>query len=225
MHHLDQELDALKQLLLSMAAKAKAAVEKAVKAVMDRDDAYAERVKAEDDVLDQLEMDVDEMSLQLLAKAPLASQLRLITVAMKVSQNLERIGDEATTIARRGLELSKEPQLKPAIDLPRMVQMTLAMIDDALNAFVQGDVAKASALVQRDKQVDAINRQIHRELSGFMVKDPQQIPQCLNLMTVSKCLERIADHASNIAEEVIFLYEARDVRHPGAQASPEPHPS
>ena len=194
-----------------MAAKAKAAVEKAVRAVIDRDDQLAEEVKREDDALDQSEVDIDEQSLLLLSKAPLASQLRLITVAMKVSQNLERIGDEATTIARRALELNQEPQLKPFIDLPRISRLTLEMIDEALAVFVSGDVERAAELVRRDKEVDELNRQLHRELSSFMVEDPKTIGRSLNLMVVSKSLERIADHASNVAEEVIFLFAARDV--------------
>jgi len=213
MHHLEQELDALKQELLSMATKSKAAVEKAASAVIDRNDTLAEEVKREDDALDQLEVNIDERALLLLSKAPLATQLRLITVAMKVNQNLERIGDEATTIARRALELNREPQLKPYIDLPRITRLTLDMIDDALTAFVTGNVAKAGELVKRDKKVDDLNRQLHRELSSYMVEEPKTIGRCLNLIVVSKSLERIADHASNIAEEVIFLYAAKDVRH------------
>jgi phosphate transport system protein len=213
MQHFEQELDDLKQLLLAMAAKAKAAVAKATRAVVERNDRLAEEVKAEDDVLDQLEIEVDDRAVLLLSKAPMASQLRLITVALKVGQNLERIGDEATTIARRALELTTEPQLKPYIDIPRLSHQVLGMIDDA--AFVARDVAKAAAIVQQDKEIDELNRQLHRELSSFMVEDPRTITRCLSLMVISKSLERIADHASNIAEEVIFLFEARDIRHSG----------
>jgi phosphate transport system protein len=215
MQHFEQELDDLKQLLLAMAAKAKAAVAKATRAVVERDDRLAEEVKAEDDVLDQLEIEVDDRAVLLLSKAPMASQLRLITVALKVGQNLERIGDEATTIARRALELTTEPQLKPYIDIPRLSHQVLGMIDDALAAFVARDVANAAAIVQQDKEIDELNRQLHRELSSFMVEDPRTITRCLSLMVISKSLERIADHASNIAEEVIFLFEARDIRHSG----------
>ena len=214
MQHLDKELDALKQELLGMATKSKAAVEKAVRAVIDRNDRLADDVKREDDALDQLEVALDERALLLLSKAPLASQLRFITVAMKVNQNLERIGDEATTIARRALELNQEPQLKPYIDLPRISHLTLETIDEALTVFVNGDVLQATELVKRDKQIDELNRQLHRELSSYMVEEPKTIGRCLNLMVISKSLERIADHASNIAEQVVFLYAAKDVRHP-----------
>jgi phosphate transport system protein len=223
MQHLEQELADLKQELLSMAAKSKAAVRKAISAVIDRNDTPAEEVKREDDVLDRLEVDIDERALLLLSKAPLATQLRLITVAMKVNQNLERIGDEATTIARRALELNKEPQLKPYVDLPRLAHLTLDMIDDALTAFINGDMTRAGEVVRRDKEADELNRQLHRELSSFMVEDPKTITRCLNLMVVSKSLERIADHASNIAEEVIFLYQARDVRHSEVSPPEAPH--
>lgn len=213
MQHLEQELDALKQELLGMAAKSKATVERAVRAVMNRDDALAEEVKRDDDLLDQLEIDIDERALVLLSKAPLAAQLRLITVAMKASQNVERIGDEATTIARRAIELNREPPVKSSIDLTHISCLTLAMIDDALTAFINGDVAQARAVVKRDKQIDELNRQLHREISRLMMEDPKTITRGLNLMVVSKSLERIADHASNIAEEAIFLFEAKDVRH------------
>jgi len=213
MQHFEQELDELKQELLAMAAKAKAAVAKATRAVVERKDSLAEEVKIEDDLLDQLEIDVDDRAVLLLSKAPMANQLRFITVALKVSQNLERIGDEATTIARRALELTREPQLKPYIDIPRLSHQVLAMIDDALTALVTGDVVKAAVLVKKDKEIDELNRQIHRELSSFMVEDAKTISRCLNLMVVSKSLERIGDHASNIAEEAIFLFEARDIRH------------
>ncbi|MGD1086130.1 MAG: phosphate signaling complex protein PhoU, partial [Verrucomicrobiota bacterium] len=146
-------------------------------------------------------------------KAPLATDLRLITVAMKVSQNLERIGDEATTIARRALELNAEPQLNSYTDIPRMAAITLVMLKESLDSFVNRNADIARAVVPRDKEVDALNRQVYRELSSFMVENPATISRCLHLMTVSKCLERVADHATNIAQEVVYLCEARDIRH------------
>jgi phosphate transport system protein len=155
------------------------------------------------------------MAINLLAKAPLARDLRLIAVAMKISHDLERVGDEATTIARRSLELSQEPQLKPYIDIPRMAKMALEMLDDALGAFIRGEPDKARAVIPRDKEVDVLNRQLHRELSSYMVEKPTTISRCLNLMVISKSLERIADHATNLAEEVVYLYEAKDIRHTG----------
>jgi len=221
MQHFDQELAALKEILLTMASKAEAAVNNALKALVDRDDDLARSVKEEDNAIDQLEIEVDEMAIGLLSKAPLASDLRLITVAMKISHDLERVGDEATTISRRAVELGQEPQLKPYIDIPRMAKMALEMLGDALDAFVNANPEKARAVIPRDKEVDALNRQLHRELSSYMVERPTTITRCLNLMVISKSLERIADHATNVAEEVVYLYEAKDIRHTGKGQSQE----
>ena len=215
-HH-EQELAELKNKLLTMASHAEAAVKNAIKALVDRDEALARNVKEADDILDQLEIEMDEMAVTLLAKAPLASDLRLIIVAMKISHDLERVGDEATAIAKRAIELNQEPQLKPYVDIPRMAAMGLEMLNDALDAFVNRDTEKARAVIPRDQDVDALNKQLHRELASFMVERPTTISRCLNLMVISKRLERIADHATNIAEEVVYLYEAKDIRHLGKQ--------
>ena len=211
--HFEHNLDDLKQRLLTMASKASAAVNTVIQALVNRDDDLARQVKEADNDLDDLEVEIDDMGVLLLSKAPLASDLRLITVAMKFSQNLERIGDEATTIARRSLELSQEPQLKPYVDIPRMAHLALDMLNDTLDAFVHRNPGRAREVVLRDKQVDAINKQLHRELASFMIEKPTTITRCLNLMVISKALERIADHASNMAEEVVYLYEGQDVRH------------
>ena len=215
-HH-EQELAELKNKLLTMASHAEAALKNAIKALLDRDEELARKVKTADDVLDQLEIEMDEMAVTLLAKAPLASDLRLIIVAMKISHDLERVGDEATAIAKRAIELNQEPQLKPYVDIPRMAAMGLEMLNDALDAFVNRDTEKARAVIPRDQDVDALNKQLHRELASFMVERPTTISRCLNLMVISKRLERIADHATNIAEEVVYLYEAKDIRHLGKQ--------
>ena len=160
----------------------------------------------------------------LLSKAPLATDLRLITIAMKISHDLERVADEATTIARRALELSQEPQLKPYVDIPRMATMGLDMLKEGLDAFVNREPDKARALVARDQEVDSLNKQLQRELASYMVERPSTITRCLHLMTISKCLERIADHATNIAEEVVFLYEAKDIRHSGEKTNEAKNP-
>jgi phosphate transport system protein len=215
MTHFESEQQALKERLLVMASRAEAAVNLAIKALVDRDDDLARRVKEDDDEIDRLEKEIDEHAIVLLSKAPLASQLRLIVSATKIARDLERIGDEATTISRRSIELSQEPQLKPYVDIPRMTQMAMGMLNDALQAFVTGDTAKARAVIPRDKDVDALNKQLYRELASFMIEKPTTITRCLNLMTISKALERIADHAKNIAEDVVYLYEARDIRHMG----------
>jgi len=211
--HFDDELAKFKEVLLIMGSYAESSVSQAVQAVTDRNDQLAELVQHNDDIMDRYEIDIDDMAINLLAKAPLATDLRLITVAMKISQNLERIGDEATTIARRALELNTEPQLKSYIDIPRMAGIALALLRESLDAFVNKQPEKARAVVPRDKEVDALNRQLYRELSSYMVENPSTISRCLNLMTVAKSLERVADHAANIAEEVVYLCEARDIRH------------
>ncbi|MEI7553072.1 MAG: phosphate signaling complex protein PhoU, partial [Verrucomicrobiota bacterium] len=172
-------------------------------------------------IIDQFEIEVDDIALHLLTKAPLATELRFITVGMKISQNLERVGDEACSIARRAHDLGKEPQLKPYIDLPRMATMALQMLRDALSAFVESKPELARTVIPRDKEVDDLNRQLHRELSSYMVERPTTISRCLALMVISKCIERIADHATNIAEEVVYLYEARDIRHAGLKENHE----
>jgi len=219
MTHFESELAALKQKLLLMASHAESAVNNSIKALVDRDDDLARKVAEDDDKIDHLEQEVDAACVALLAKAPLATQLRLITSAMKIARDLERVGDEATTIARRSLDLSQEPQLKPYVDIPRMATMAMAMLNDALGAFVDGDTARARAVIPRDKEVDQLNKQLYRELASFMIEKPTTITRCLNLMTISKALERIADHAKNVAEDVVFLYEARDIRHLGATAA------
>jgi phosphate transport system protein len=212
-NYFDDELAQFKEKLLTMGSYAESAVSQAVQALVQRNDALARQVQENDDIMDQYEVDIDDMALLLLSRAPLASDLRLITVAMKISANLERVGDEATTISRRALELNQEPELKAYIDIPRMVEIALGMLKDALDAFVSKQSEKARAVVPRDKEVDAINRQFYRELSSYMAENPSTIGRCLNLMTIAKSLERVADHATNIAQEVVYLYEARDIRH------------
>lgn len=221
-HLFEQDLEQLKRQLLTMGGLAENAVSRAIQALVDRDDDLARRVEQEDSALDRLEIEVDEISINMLSKAPLATDLRLILVAMKVSQNLERVGDEATKIARRCLELSQEPQLKPYVDIPRMAQLALGMLKDALDAFVGRNGETARAVIPRDKEVDLLNKQLHRELASFMVERPATISRCLALMVISKSLERVADHAKNIAEEVVYLYEAKDIRHPGSTAPVAP---
>jgi len=217
--YFDDDLARFKEKLLLMGSYAESAVSQAVQSLVARNDELALRVQADDDLMDRLEVEIDDLAISLLAKAPLASDLRLITVAMRISQNLERVGDEATTIARRATELSQEPPLKTFVDIPRMAGIALGLLKEALDSFVRKEPEKARAIVPRDKEVDSINRQIYRELSLCMTENPATIGRCLNLMTVSKSLERVGDHAANIAEEVVYLCEARDIRHEINRAS------
>lgn len=215
MVHLEQELSALKNALLTMASHAESAVRQAVDAVVTRDYDLAIRVRAGDTVLDRFEVEVDEMAIRLLAKAPLAGDLRLIAVTMKISQNLERVGDEATKIAKRARDLSQEPPLKLVVAIPQIADLALRMLHISLDAFVNRDTATARALIPQDKEVDALNKQVHRQLADQMIENPETVARCLNLMVVAKSLERIADHAKNVAEEVVYLCEAEDIRHSG----------
>lgn len=215
----DPEFAALKEKLLTMSSLAASSVQNAVKALVERNDDLARQVEAADDQLDALEIELDELAIVLLSRGPVASDLRMITVAMKITHDLERVGDEATTVARRAVDLNKEPQLKPYVDIPRMAAMALEMLNDGLEAFVSRDTARARAVLPRDKDVDALHKQLQRELVTFMLEQPPTITRCLHLMQISKRIERIADHATNIAEEVVYLYEGRDIRHSGKNSA------
>jgi phosphate transport system protein len=209
----ETDLAALKEKLLVMGGYAEAAVNRSVKALIRRDDDLARRTREEDDLIDALELEIDGLALRLLACRPRPLELRLIAMAMKISNNLERVGDEATTISRRVIALGHEPLLQQASEIPRMAALALEMLKDALDAFVHGEPARARGIVPRDKVVDEMNRRLHRELAALMAERPSAITRCLNLMVMCKSLERIADHATNIAEEVVYLYEGHDIRH------------
>src|ERR1700733_11506956 len=204
-NHFEMGLDTLKQKLLTMASHAEAAVNQALQALVQRDTDLALRVKENDRVIDQFEVEIDDLVIQLLTKAPLASNLRLVTVAMKISQNLERIGDEASKIAKRARDLAQEPPVKINLDLPRMAGLALGMVKASLDAFVNRDSAAARAIIPRDKEVDALNREIHSVLVHHMMEHPDTIGRCLHLIVVAKSIERIADHATNVAEDAVYL--------------------
>ncbi|MBC8097168.1 MAG: phosphate signaling complex protein PhoU [Akkermansiaceae bacterium] len=214
-HHIDMELGELKQKLLTMASHAESAVNESIRALMERDYELALRVKENDAVLNQFEIEIDDMVIHLLAKAPLASDLRFVTVAMKISQNLERVGDEASKIAKRARDLSQEPPVKLNLDLPRMASLALDMLKGALDSFVHRDSPAARAVIPRDKEVDALNKDFNNQIAEHMMENPDAVKRCLNLIVVSKSIERIADHAKNVAEEVVYLCEAQDIRHSG----------
>ncbi len=216
----ETELAELKEKLLTMASHAEAAVNRAIKALLRRDDDLARRAKEDDSIIDHLEMEIDEAALQLLAYKPSAFDLRLVTIAMKIAHDLERVGDEATTISRRCLELSHEPPLKQIVDIPRMATLALQMLKESLDAFVRRDSDTARRVIPRDDEVDALNKRLQHELASTMAEQPTTITRCLNLMVISKSLERIADHATNVAEMVVYLYEGQDIRH-SAKTKPD----
>jgi phosphate transport system protein len=212
--HFHEELDALKQTLLAMGGLVEDQIRRVMRALVERDDALASDVIARDREVNAYENEIDEKCVELLAlHQPAAGDLRFLTTAMKIVTDLERIGDQAVNIAQRSLELNSEPQLKPYIDLPRMAEKAQAMVKESLDAFVARDTALARRVRSEDEAVDAINHQIFRELLTYMMSDPTTIPRAIRLVLIARCLERVADHATNIAEMVVYLVESRMVRH------------
>ena len=210
----DAELETFRSHLLLMGEKSMQQVRHALKALVEGDIGLADQVIAADDEIDRLEVSIDDEAIRYMnMRAPIATDLRLVIVGMKASHDLERVGDEATSIAKRAVKLAAEPPLKPYVDIPRMANIALEMLRDALDCFLHGDEAKALAVVRRDEEVDSINKQLYRELTSYMIERPQSISRALELMFISKSIERIADHATNIAEEMVFLAHAKDIRH------------
>ncbi len=210
----DSELENFRSNLIRMGETSIRQVHDAVKALVEGDVALADRVIAADDEIDNFEIQIDEEAMRYMnLRAPIATELRLVIVGMKASHDLERVGDECTTIAKRAVRLAALPPLKPYIDIPRMADIAIEMLRDALDCFLNGDTDKALAVVRRDSEVDAINKQLYRELSSYMIENPATTSRALELMFISKSLERIADHACNIAEEMVFLAKAQDIRH------------
>lgn len=219
--HFQQELNKLKENLLKMGGLAEQAINTAVEALVKRDTPLAEKTIAEDRKINEMEILIDEQCLKLLAlHQPMAADLRFITSAMRINYELERIGDQAVNIAERVVVLTQEPQLKPYIDIPRMAEITKQMVKDVLDAFVNGDATLARAVCERDDEVDGLNDQVFRELLTYMISDPKTISRAVHLIIVSRCLERIADHTTNIAEGVIFMVKALVIKH-HADARPE----
>lgn len=210
----DEELKDLKEKLLEMASRAEEQIGLAVRSLKDRERAMACQVLDREETINRLDIEIDAMVMRMLAlRQPMAADLRFITSAMKISSDLERIGDLAVNIAERTLELLKFPQLKPLIDIPRMAETAQGMVRDALNAFISGDADLARDVCQRDDQVDQLNGQIFRELLTFMMEDPQTIPRAVDLLLVGRHLERIADHATNIGEDVIYMVKGKTIKH------------
>jgi phosphate transport system protein len=210
----DTELETFRSHLMLMGELSIRQVRDSLKALVESDAALAQRVIDADDEIDRLEMEIDDEAIRYMnLRSPVATELRLVIVGMKASHDLERVGDECTTIAKRAIRLSAEPPLKPYVDIPRMAEIAIEMLRDALDCFLHGDTEKALAVVRRDAEVDAINKQLYRELSSYMIENPKTTTRALELMFISKSLERVADHACNIAEEMVFLAKAQDIRH------------
>lgn len=210
----DSELESLRTHLLQMGDRAIEQTRLSLRSLMEADIGLADKVIATDDDIDKLEVQIDDEAIRYMTlRGPVASELRVVIVGMKASHDLERVGDEATNIARRARKLAIEPRLELYADIPRMANIALEMLRDALDCFVHEDEQKALAVIRRDAEVDNINRLVYRRLTSFMIEKPETIARALELMFISKSIERIADHATNIAEEMIYLAKGKDVRH------------
>ncbi len=212
--HFHQDLETLKSEILRMGGQAESLVQKSVEALRRRDLQLAEQIVQEDRQLDRIEVDIEHHCIDLLARQqPMAVDLRFILAALKISNDLERVGDHAVNIAGSVLRLGTSAPVKPLIDIPRMADLSLGMLKDALDAFVRKDSATAREILTRDDAVDELNRQVHRELIGYMIENPSLISRALELILVARNLERIADLATNVAEELVFFTEAIIVKH------------
>ncbi len=212
--HFQKELQELKQDLLKMAALVEGGISDAVQSLVKRDSDLAKKTFEGEDRINGMEIEIEDKCLKLLAlRQPMAADLRFITSAMKIITDLERMGDQAVNIAERAISLNQEPQLKPYIDIPKMAEITQSMVRDVLDAFVNRDSTFARSVCERDDLMDSLKDQVFRELLTYMISDPKTITRAVHLMIVSRCLERIADHATNIAEDVIFMIDALVIKH------------
>lgn len=210
----EEELRMIKEKVLRLGGLVEEGIINSIKALVERNTPLAEKTIENDHIINGLEVEIDELCLKVLAlRQPAASDLRLITTAIKIITDLERIGDMAVNVCERAMELNEEPPLKPYIDIPRMAEAAQRMLKESLDAFVNGDTELATTVLAEDEFVDELNRQIFRELLTFMMEDPNTISRAMKVLFISKYLERIADHATNIAEMVVFMVKGKVIRH------------
>jgi phosphate transport system protein len=211
----DKGLDDLKTRLVHMAELAETMIDNTIAALVQRDEKISAKVPDHEEEINRLQIDIDEHALMLLAtQQPVANDLRFLVMATRINGELERIGDLAINIRQNSEVLLEQPALKPLIDIPRMAEAASKMVRQSLQAFVEGNVARAQNVIMMDDQVDALKDQLLRELLTYMMSDPTTIERSLALILISRHLERIGDHATNIAQEVIYMVQGRDVRHP-----------
>jgi phosphate transport system protein len=216
MSQFDADLQEIRNMLLEMGGKVEKMITDSMKSLMERDSELALATIEYDHEINRLEVEIDERCLEVLAlRQPTARDLRFITLALKIVTDLERIGDQCRNIAKRAKELNELPPLKPYIDLPRMATIAASMVTEALDAFVRGDDQLAYGVCRRDDEVDCLNEQIQRDLLTFMIEDTTNITRAIKITAIAKCLERVADHATNVAEMVIFMVKGKDIRHLG----------
>lgn len=210
----DEELTSLKKLLLEMAGLVEEAITDAIASLKERREDKAGEVFEQEKAINLFDIEVDALAMRLLAlRQPVAVDLRFIASSMRICSDLERMGDQAVNIAERSLDMIRQPLLKPLIDIPEMARLAQSMVKDAIDAFVNGDAALAENVCQRDDAVDRLNDQVFRELLTYTMADPETIPRAMDLILVARSLERIADHATNIGEHVIYLREGRFIKH------------
>jgi len=223
--HTDKEYEAelaqLRDHLLLMGGHVEEMIANSIRALVERNSELAAATMQVDRHVNRIEVETDELCLKVLARRqPVASDLRLITIALKLVTDLERIGDVCVNICERAIELNQEPPLKSLADMPRMTETIQAMVHDALDAFVSRDIEKAKQVILRDREVDAYYAQTFRELLTYMMEDTRNIPRAMSLQAVAKHLERIGDHATNLAEAVVFMVKGKDIRHTGRKKVP-----
>jgi phosphate transport system protein len=213
--HFEHDIEELKERLLWMGSLSERAVHQAIHAVLDSDEKLAQDVLNEENAINELQIEIDERVVQLLALQQLmAADLRFVLAASRINNDLERIGDQAVNIAQSAERIIRHPRVKPYVDLPRMSELAEGMVRDSLNAVVRRDVDLARSVLVRDDQVDALRDQIFRELLSYMMGDSAVVFPAFELILVAKNIERIGDHATNIAEDVIYMVAGHDVRHP-----------
>ena len=212
--HFDEELKVVKERLLYASGTAQQMISDSVKALVDRNEILIQEIYKKEDEINRLEVEIDDMAIKMIAlHQPTASDLRFLISAIKINNEIERMGDMAINICQAAAVLIKQPPLKPLLDIPRMAEIAGKMVKDSLDAFVKQDAALARSVCERDDEVDDLKDQIFRELLTFMIADPNSIERAMDLILVSRHLERIGDHATNISEEVIFMVKGQDIRH------------
>ena len=213
-HPFEAQLAHIRETLLLMSTLTDRNLSMAVRAVTERDDQLADQVEASDSEIDRLEVAVDDLVVTYMSThGPMARDSRLMLIASKISSNLERIADQATTIARRARKLNHEPQLEEVTDLPLMAAMTQELLHEAITSFVEAKYELAQNIIPQDKEIDELHRRIVRKLIALMIENPENVERAVHLMIIAKAIERAADHVQNIAEEVFYLYKGEDIRH------------
>ncbi len=214
MRHFDREIEHLKELLLRMGAMVEDQINESILALLERDTTVAQRVIDGDGAIDRMELEIDQHAVELIAMMqPTAVDLRFMAAAMKITPELERIADLAVDVCERAIELNREPPLKPLIDIPRLARIAQDMVRQSLDAFVRRDAALAREIIARDDEADLLTEQSFRELLTYMLEDPRNISRAIRLTFIGKYFERMADHATNICEMVVYLAEGKVIKH------------